>query len=128
MANSYDKRSDFNFGIDDIYDDEMYGDDKLDQVLDEIAEIKKTIQGLPEAESYDGGYDEVTKLRDEVRFSKTTQKLQDDIRRLNNRINDLTEERFGEDPPILTILPIHRNHRRPASGLHRFRGKLCYFP
>ena len=49
MANSYDKRSDFNFGIDDIYDDEMYGDDKLDQVLDEIAEIKKTIQGLPEA-------------------------------------------------------------------------------
>lgn len=53
MANSYDKRSDFNFGIDDIYDDEMYGDDKLDQVLDEIAEIKKTIQGLPEAESYD---------------------------------------------------------------------------
>ena len=97
MANSYDKRSDFNFGIDDIYDDEMYGDDKLDQVLDEIAEIKKTIQGLPEAESYDGGYDEVTKLRDEVRFSKTTQKLQDDIRRLNNRINDLTEERFGED-------------------------------
>lgn len=97
MANSYDKRSDFNFGIDDIYDDEMYGDDKLDQVLDEIAEIKKTIQGLPEAESDDGGYDEVTKLRDEVRFSKTTQKLQDDIRRLNNRINDLTEERFGED-------------------------------
>lgn len=97
MANNYDRRSDETFGLDDIYDDEMYDDDKLDRVLDEIAEIKKTIQGLPEEEIDDGGYDEVTKLRDEVRFSKTTQKLQDDIRRLNNRINDLAEDRLGED-------------------------------
>ena len=96
MANNYDDEF---FGFEGIDDDDFLEDDKIDRVLDEIAEIKQTIQGLPDAGVVSGGsgYDEVTKLRDEVKFSKTTQKLQSEIRRLSNRINDLQDDRMGAE-------------------------------
>ena len=91
MNDNYDYRKTGAFGADDIFDD--FEDEKLDRVLDEIAEIKQTIQGLPDAyDDFGSGYDEVTKLRDEVRFSKTTQRLQDEIKRLSNRLNDFRDE------------------------------------
>jgi len=91
MNDNYDYRKTGAFGADDVYDD--FEDEKLDRVLDEIAEIKQTIQGLPDAyDDYGSGYDEVTKLRDEVRFSKTTQRLQNEIKRLSNRLNDFRDE------------------------------------
>lgn len=91
MNDNYDYRKTGSFGADDIFDD--FEDEKLDKVLDEIAEIKQTIQGLPDSyDDFGGGYDEVTKLRDEVRFSKTTQRLQDEIKRLSNRLNDFRDE------------------------------------
>ncbi len=91
MNDNYDYRKTGAFGADDVFDD--FEDEKLDRVLDEIAEIKQTIQGLPDAyDDFGSGYDEVTKLRDEVRFSKTTQRLQDEIKRLSNRLNDFRDE------------------------------------
>ena len=91
MNDNYDYRKTGAFGADDVFDD--FEDEKLDRVLDEIAEIKQTIQGLPDTyDDFGSGYDEVTKLRDEVRFSKTTQRLQDEIKRLSNRLNDFRDE------------------------------------
>lgn len=91
MNDNYDYRKTGSFVGDDVFDD--FEDEKLDKVLDEIAEIRQTIQGLPDSyDDFGGGYDEVTKLRDEVRFSKTTQRLQDEIKRLSNRINDFRDE------------------------------------
>lgn len=91
MNDNYDYRKTGAFGADDVFDD--FEDEKLDRVLDEIAEIKQTIQGLPDAyDDFGSGYDDVTKLRDEVRFSKTTQRLQDEIKRLSNRLNDFRDE------------------------------------
>ena len=91
MNDNYDYRKTGAYGTDGMFDD--FEDEKLDKVLDEIAEIKQTIQGLPDAyDDYGSGYDEVTKLRDEVRFSKTTQRLQDEIKRLSNRLNDYRDE------------------------------------
>lgn len=89
MANKYDVRDDEFFG----FEDETFDDDKLDRVLDEIQEIKNTIQGLPEADMLGDGYDEVTKLRDEVERSRVTESLRREIRRLSNRINDMDAER-----------------------------------
>lgn len=96
MANNYDDEF---FGFEGFDDEDFLEDDKIDRVLDEIAEIKQTIQGLPDSGAASGGsgYDEVTKLRDEVKFSKTTQKLQSEIRRLSNRINDLQDDRMGAE-------------------------------
>ena len=77
MSKMYDRREDEFYDFDDFgVDEDSYDDDKLDRVLDEIEEIKHTIQGLPVSDyDMDGGYDEVTKLRDEVEFSRTTQNL-----------------------------------------------------
>lgn len=98
MANN--RRSDELFGYDDFDNqDGLFEDEALDDILDEIAEIKRAIQGeLPEdaTDSDSLAYDEADKLREEVRFNKTTQKLQNDIRQLNNRISDLQDERGGD--------------------------------
>lgn len=93
MSKKYDGRDDFYGFEDDLITDDLLDDDKLDRVLDEIEEIKHTIQGLPVDDfDYDGGYDEASKLRDEVEFSRTTQNLRREIQRLNNRISDLQDE------------------------------------
>ena len=98
MAN-YDRNIDDILGYDGL-DDEMFGDERLDRVIDEIAEIRSTLQEMPDTDgvsSVDGmGYSEITRLRDEVRFSKTTQKLEDEIRRLNDRIADIRHEHGKE--------------------------------
>ena len=52
MANNYDDEF---FGFEGIDDDDFLEDDKIDRVLDEIAEIKQTIQGLPDAGVVSGG-------------------------------------------------------------------------
>ncbi|MBQ8882500.1 MAG: hypothetical protein IJY70_03810, partial [Clostridia bacterium] len=100
MANDYDRSIDDMLGFDGLEEEDLFGDERLDRVIDEIAEIRNTIQGMPEddgASSVDGmGYSEITRLRDEVRFSKTTQKLEDEIRRLNDRISDMRHERGKE--------------------------------
>ena len=98
MANDYDRSIEDMLGFDGL-DGELFGDERLDRVIDEIAEIRNTIQGMPEDDvsSVDGmGYSEITRLRDEVRFSKTTQKLEDEIRRLNDKVSDIRHERGKE--------------------------------
>ena len=97
----YDRREDEFYDFDDFGVDEDSYDDKLDRVLDEIEEIKHTIQGLPVSDyDMDGGYDEVTKLRDEVEFSRTTQNLRREIQRLSNRISDLQDEQVGRERSV----------------------------
>ncbi len=96
MSNGYDRRSDdlLDFEPDSIEED-IFDDDKLERVLGEIAEIKNTINELPDAD-YEGasGYTSgASERRDDVRFARTTHRIQEDIRRLNTRINDM--ESFG---------------------------------
>ncbi len=102
MSKMYDRREDEFYDFDDFgVDEDTYDDEKLDRVLDEIEEIKHTIQGLPVSDyDMDGGYDEVTKLRDEVEFSRTTQNLRREIQRLSNRISDLQDEQVGRERSV----------------------------
>ncbi len=95
MARKYDGRDDEFYDFDDEFDlgDDLYEDEKLDRVLDEIEDIKHTIQCLPVGDyDMDGGYDEVTKLRDDLELSRTAQSLRREIQRLNNRISDMQDE------------------------------------
>ena len=126
MNDNYDYRKTGAFGADDVFDD--FEDEKLDRVLDEIAEIKQTIQGLPDAyDDFGSGYDEVTKLRDEVRFSKTTQRLQDEIKRFLVQLGSHKRWRFffnfflkhkdtGEKPYIMPIVHACMNMSKTKTG------------
>lgn len=101
MAKKYDLDNDdlYNFDSDD------YGDDKLDSLLDEIAEIKKTIQGLPSEEGdfpsdYDAGYEDAMP-RDDTALASTTRKLQNDILRLTDTLDDMRDDgRAGHNEEI----------------------------
>ncbi len=94
MANFYDGNNNF-FDYNDFDEnDEFLEDEKIDRVLDEIAEIKKTIAARP-----DGvlpvsrkSYEHADRLREEVRNSKTQQRLEMEVERLNNRLVDLADE------------------------------------
>lgn len=94
MADKYDLGDDM---FDEVSDD-YFDDEKLDRMLDEIAELKKTIRDLPEADdAFSSGYDEARSLDGDVRLAKTTQKLRRDIRRLSDRITDMQDERVGSE-------------------------------
>ena len=94
MANFYGDNNNF-FDYNDFDENnEFLDDEKIDRVLDEIAEIKKTIAARP-----DGGlpvprksYEQADRLREEVRTAKTQQRLELEIERLNNKIGDLVDE------------------------------------
>lgn len=94
MADFYDKKNSF-FDYDDFDEnDEFLQDEKIDRVLDEIAEIKKTIAARPDATLPPPrrSYEQADRLREEVRISKTTQRLAGEIDRINNRLNDIADE------------------------------------
>ncbi len=97
MSNGYDRRTDdlLDFEPESVEDD-VFDDDKLERVLGEIAEIKQTINEMPDADyddSASGYISSAPERRDDVRFARTTHRIQEDIRRLNTRINDM--ESFG---------------------------------
>lgn len=92
MVNNFDENNeDFLAGLDGDFDDEdLFGDEKLDAVLDEIEEIRRTIQYQPTSSYDDYSY------RDDGELTRTTQMLNQEIRRLNQRITDM-QDKVGTD-------------------------------
>lgn len=94
MADFYEGKDGFFDYSDFDENDDFLQDEKIDRVLDEIAEIKKTIAARPDAALTPPrrSYEQADRLREEVRISKTSQRLAGEIDRINDRIDELTDE------------------------------------
>ena len=89
MAKRYDDKSNEElFDFDTDFD--SMSDENLDRVLDEIQDIKHTIQGLPDTEFFNDGYDEVPSDR-------KTQFVTRELNRLGNRLSQLQSENDGRN-------------------------------
>lgn len=77
MADFYEGKDGFFDYSDFDENDDFLQDEKIDRVLDEIAEIKKTIAARPDAALTPPrrSYEQADRLREEVRISKTSQRL-----------------------------------------------------